>query len=40
MLVEIPDLLAAPLGTVTPRSRRARVELATAVQRLDPSYGV
>ena len=38
-LEEICELLALPLGTVKSRSFRARIELAKAVQALDPSYG-
>ena len=36
---EIADLLSVPLGTVKSRSNRARIELARAIQGLDPSYG-
>lgn len=38
-LEEIAEMLDVPLGTVKSRSSRARVELARAVRRLDPSYG-
>lgn len=38
-LEEIAGLLALPLGTVKSRTNRARLELAQAVRRLDPSYG-
>ena len=36
---EVAELLRLPLGTVKSRSNRARIELAAAVRRLDPSYG-
>jgi RNA polymerase sigma-70 factor (ECF subfamily) len=38
-LEEIATMLALPLGTVKSRSNRARVELATKIRGLDPSYG-
>lgn len=38
-LEEIAEMLALPLGTVKSRTNRARIELAKAVQLLDPSYG-
>lgn len=38
-LGQICDLLALPLGTVKSRSHRARLELAEAIQDLDPSFG-
>jgi len=36
-LVEIAELMSAPLGTIKSRWHRARVELAKAVRRLQPS---
>jgi len=36
---EISAMLAVPAGTVKSRSSRARLELASCVRRLDPSYG-
>jgi RNA polymerase sigma-70 factor (ECF subfamily) len=36
---EISELLALPVGTVKSRASRARIELATRVRGLDPSYG-
>lgn len=36
-LVEIADLMSAPLGTIKSRWNRARLELAKAVRRLEPS---
>jgi len=39
-LSEISRMLRLPLGTVKSRSHRARLELATKVRALDPSYGV
>jgi RNA polymerase sigma-70 factor (ECF subfamily) len=38
-LDEIADLLSEPVGTIKSRSNRARVELATRIRALDPSYG-
>ena len=38
-LIEIADLLSAPLGTIKSRWSRARVELAKAIRRLEPSAG-
>jgi RNA polymerase sigma-70 factor (ECF subfamily) len=38
-LEEISEMLALPLGTVKSRSNRARIELASKVRSLDPSYG-
>ncbi len=38
-LGQIADLLAVPLGTIKSRSHRARIELAEAIQELDPSFG-
>jgi len=38
-LEEIARMLALPLGTVKSRSNRARVELATRIREIDPSYG-
>lgn len=36
---EIAEMLDIPLGTVKARTNRARLELATRVLELDPSYG-
>ena len=36
---QISSLLGIPTGTVKSRCNRARIELATKVRRLDPSYG-
>jgi RNA polymerase sigma-70 factor, ECF subfamily len=36
---EIASLLKIPIGTVKSRCNRARIDLATRVRRLDPSYG-
>jgi len=38
-LEEIAGMLGLPLGTVKSRSNRARVELATKLRAIDPSYG-
>ena len=38
-LIEIAELLSAPLGTIKSRWHRARVELAKAIRRLEPSQG-
>jgi RNA polymerase sigma-70 factor (ECF subfamily) len=38
-LNEISALLALPVGTVKSRAHRARIELATKLRVLDPSYG-
>ena len=38
-LDEIAKLLKEPLGTIKSRSNRARIELASRVRALDPSYG-
>jgi RNA polymerase sigma-70 factor (ECF subfamily) len=38
-LGQIAEMLALPLGTVKSRSHRARIELAEAIQELDPSFG-
>jgi RNA polymerase sigma-70 factor (ECF subfamily) len=37
---EISRLLKVPVGTIKSRASRARVELASRVRHLDPSYGV
>ena len=36
---EVANLLGIPTGTVKSRCNRARIELATKIRRLDPSYG-
>jgi RNA polymerase sigma-70 factor (ECF subfamily) len=36
-LVEIAEMMSAPLGTIKSRWNRARVELAKAIRRLEPS---
>jgi len=38
-LEQIARMLALPLGTVKSRSNRARVELASRIRGIDPSYG-
>jgi RNA polymerase sigma-70 factor (ECF subfamily) len=38
-LEEIAEMLGVPLGTVKSRSSRARLELADALRKLDPSLG-
>lgn len=38
-LEEVANLLGLPLGTVKSRSSRARLELASTLRRLDPSFG-
>ncbi|MHC4932687.1 MAG: RNA polymerase sigma factor [Planctomycetota bacterium] len=38
-LDEIANLLHEPIGTIKSRSNRARIELASRVRALDPSYG-
>jgi RNA polymerase sigma-70 factor (ECF subfamily) len=38
-LEEISNLLELPVGTVKSRSNRARLELASTLRHLDPSYG-
>jgi RNA polymerase sigma-70 factor (ECF subfamily) len=39
-LEEISTMLSLPLGTVKSRSSRARIELASRIRGLDPSYGM
>ena len=39
-LVDIAEMMSAPLGTIKSRWFRARVELAKAIRRLEPSEGV
>jgi RNA polymerase sigma-70 factor (ECF subfamily) len=39
-LVEIADLMSAPLGTIKSRWNRARVELAKAIRSMEPSAGI
>ena len=36
---EVAEILGLPVGTVKSRSSRARIELASALRRLDPSFG-
>lgn len=38
-LREIAEMLGIPVGTAKARSHRARIELASRMLRLDPSYG-
>ena len=38
-LEEISEMLGLPIGTIKSRSSRARIELATRVRSLAPSYG-
>lgn len=36
---EVAEVLGLPIGTVKSRSNRARLELAAAIRRLDPTFG-